>query len=275
MHFRYHESDHVLNIAYNILCGGTRLDDIAWLRHDVASRNGLDADLIPDPTTAGNFTRRFSETDMVTLMKSIHARRPKLWSRRGAEGLGPITYLDIDGTIAPTGVECQEGSDISYKGIWGNAPLILSVANTKEVLSVINPPGKGPSPRGAPRLCIGGDKDFSLTTYFDWWAERADFIFGMDNQVALRTRAEALSEEGWRRLARQPTDAFQTGATRELLQKKRAGTHGQRTRVTQPTPQLRGCGRVCVSARPVLPPVSRGSSSQEHQQDEKGECTGR
>ena len=27
-HLPYHESDHVLNIAYNLLCGGTRLEDL-------------------------------------------------------------------------------------------------------------------------------------------------------------------------------------------------------------------------------------------------------
>lgn len=149
VHLPYHESDHVLNIAYNVLCGGTRLEDIERLRHDVAYMNALDADLIPDPTTAGDFTRRFSEADVVTLMESINAIRPTLWSGRGAERLGPITYLDIDGTIAPTCGECKAGMDISYKGIWGYAPLILSVANTKEVLYVVNRPGHAPSHQGA------------------------------------------------------------------------------------------------------------------------------
>jgi hypothetical protein len=27
VHLPYHESDHVLNLAYNVLCGGTRLED--------------------------------------------------------------------------------------------------------------------------------------------------------------------------------------------------------------------------------------------------------
>jgi hypothetical protein len=33
VHLPYHESDHVLNIAYNVLCGGSRLEDIERLRH--------------------------------------------------------------------------------------------------------------------------------------------------------------------------------------------------------------------------------------------------
>jgi hypothetical protein len=53
VHLPYHESDHVLNLAYNVLCGGTRLEDIERLRHDTAYMNSVGADLIPDPTTAG------------------------------------------------------------------------------------------------------------------------------------------------------------------------------------------------------------------------------
>ncbi len=49
----------------------------------------------------------------------------------------------------------------------------------------------------AERTCLRGDTDFSLTAHFDRWAERADFIFGMDANVALRGRAEALDEASW------------------------------------------------------------------------------
>ena len=54
VHLPYHESDHVLNIAYNILCDGHCLEDLERLRNDEAY---LDAwrGRIPDPTTAGDF----------------------------------------------------------------------------------------------------------------------------------------------------------------------------------------------------------------------------
>jgi len=84
VHLPYHESDHVLNMAYNVACGGTRLEDIERLRHDTAYMNALGADLIPDPTTAGDFCRRFDEADVARLMEAINAVRPKLWAGRGA-----------------------------------------------------------------------------------------------------------------------------------------------------------------------------------------------
>ena len=110
----YHESDHVLNMAYNVACGGTRLEDIERLRHDTAYMNALGAKLIPDPTTAGDFCRRFGTEDVVVLMEAINAVRPQLWAGRGRDLLGPIAYVDIDGTIAPTCGEHKAGMDISY-----------------------------------------------------------------------------------------------------------------------------------------------------------------
>jgi hypothetical protein len=133
--------------------------------------------------------------------------------------LGPIAYLDVDGTIAPTSGKRKAGMSLSYKGVWGYAPLIVSLANTKEVLYVVNRPGNAPSHLDsagwidraiahvephAERICVRGDTDFSLTGNFDRWAERVDFLFGMDSSAALRTRAQALDESAWQRLERKP-----------------------------------------------------------------------
>lgn len=233
VHLPYHESDHVLNLAYNVLCGGTRLEDIERLRHDTAYMNALGADLIPDPTTAGDFCRRFTEADVHALMESINAVRPQLWRGRGRDLFGPIAYIDVDGTIAPTTGEQKAGMDVSYKGIWGYAPLIVSLANTKEVLYVVNRPGNMPSHTDAPpwidraiahvrpyapRVCVRGDTDFSLTRHFDRWAETADFLFGMDSTKALRSRAEALAAPCWQRLERAPKYETRTGQTRQRVQ---------------------------------------------------------
>jgi len=220
-------------MAYNVLCGGTRLEDIERLRHDTAYMNALGADLIPDPTTAGDFCRRFTAADVTELMEAINQIRPRLWAGRGRELLGPITYLDVDGTIVPTSGSRKQGMDMSYKGIWGYAPLIVSLANTREVLYLVNRPGNAPSHAGAAdwidkaielvdphtdRICLRGDTDFSLTGHFDKWAKRVDFILGMDSTAALRGRGEALDESAWQRLDRPAGHVSPTGTTRARRQ---------------------------------------------------------
>jgi len=71
LHLPYHESDHVLNLAYNALCGGTCLDDLELRRQDEGYLNALGALRIPDPTTAGDFCRRFRRSDLEDLQAAI------------------------------------------------------------------------------------------------------------------------------------------------------------------------------------------------------------
>jgi hypothetical protein len=102
VHLPYHESDHVLNITYNVLVGGQRLEDIEYQRQDATFLNALDAARLPDPTTAGDFTRRFDEDGISTLMDCINRSRTKLWNTRGRDLLREEALIDIDGTLAPT-----------------------------------------------------------------------------------------------------------------------------------------------------------------------------
>jgi len=113
----YHESDHVLNIAYNIIAGGHCLEDIELLRNDESWLNALGAEIIPDPTTAGDFLRRFDEGTITELMEIKNTIRKKIWQQQ------PKTFLrqavvNVDGTISPTDGQCKQGVDISYDGQW-------------------------------------------------------------------------------------------------------------------------------------------------------------
>ena len=67
VHVPYFESDHVLNLAYNVMTGGTCLEDIDRLRDDTSYTTSLGAERIPDPTTAGDFLRRFEASDIEAL----------------------------------------------------------------------------------------------------------------------------------------------------------------------------------------------------------------
>jgi hypothetical protein len=216
VHLPYHESDHVLNIAYNVLVGGQRLQDIELRRNDAVFLDALDAQRIPDPTTAGDFTRRFKENDILKLMIAINCARERVWAMF-PNFFRDWTYIDVDGMVVGTYGECKEGMDIAYNGIWGYHPLVISIANTKEVLYLVNRPGSDPSHFGSPvwidraislvakhakKICLRGDTDFSLTGYFDDWSQRVDFIFGMDARAGLIKLAQALPVTDWVRLER-------------------------------------------------------------------------
>ena len=73
LHLPYHESDHVLNLAYNALCDGRCLEDLELRRQDEAYLNLLGAARIPDPTTAGDFCRRFQPDNLQALQAAAPA----------------------------------------------------------------------------------------------------------------------------------------------------------------------------------------------------------
>ncbi|MDQ3766083.1 MAG: IS1380 family transposase [Actinomycetota bacterium] len=220
IHLPYHESDHVLNLAYNALCNGTCLDDIELRRNDIVFLDALGADRIPDPTTAGDFCRRFSAEDVETLQDVFDQIRVKVWQQQPPDFFAEAV-LDVDGTLVPTGASCKQGIDIAYDGTWGYHPLIVSLANTGEVLSIVNRPGNRPSHEGAAeqldlaillcrdagfrRIYLRGDTDFTQTKQLDAWdAEGVTFLFGIDAMPNLKTLAEGLPASGWAELQRPP-----------------------------------------------------------------------
>ncbi len=148
IHRPYHESDHVLNLAYNALCDGTRLEDVELRRNDEAFLDALGTERIPDPTTAGDFCRRFDEGDVRSLMRAADDARLNVWAQQPKKFFDRAT-IDLDGTLVVTTGECKVGMDISYKGTWGYHPLLVTLAETGEVLRVVNRSGNRPSHEGA------------------------------------------------------------------------------------------------------------------------------
>jgi hypothetical protein len=222
VHLPYHESDHVLNLAYNILAGGSCIEDLELLRNDEVYLDALGASRIPDPTTAGDFCRRFTCDDQVAgLMEAINRVRTKVWQRQ-PESFRDLAILDADGTIAPTYGECKQGMDIAYDGQWSYHPLVISLADTKEPLYLVNRPGNRPSHEqaaayfdkaidlvlgaGFKNVLLRGDTDFSQTAHLDRWDAKGNvtFLFGMDKNQALLLYAQTLEKSAWHRLTRPP-----------------------------------------------------------------------
>jgi hypothetical protein len=181
-HLPYFESDHVLNLTYNVLAGGQCLQDLELLRTDENCLDSLGAQRIPDPTTAGDFLRRFGSQDIDTLMRVINQKRVQVWQRQPAAFLEQA-IIEADGTLVGTTGECKQGMDLSYNGVWGYHPLIVSLANTQEPLFIVNRPASRPSYEGAAEyfdraaaLCreagfrhisFRGDTDFTQAAHLD------------------------------------------------------------------------------------------------------------
>src|SRR3989442_14890814 len=185
VHLPYHESDHVLGIAYNVLCGGTCLQDIEQRRQDEVYLDALGTQRIPDPTTTGDFCRRFDEAAIEAMQTAMNETRVRVWRTQPAAFFAEA-LIDADGTPAETTGQCKEGMDIAYTGGWGYHPLGGSLANTHEPLFFVNRSGNRPSAEGAAerfdqtrtlcqeagfrRITFRGDTDFSQTQHLDPWA---------------------------------------------------------------------------------------------------------
>jgi Transposase DDE domain group 1 len=226
-HLPYFESDHVLNIAFNLLAGGRRTEHLELRRTDEVYLDAIGAVRIPDPTTEGDFCRRFREADVLGLMEAINTARLRAYARQPAEFFA-AAIVDIDGTLVATDAECKQGVDIAYDGTWGYHPLVVTLADTGEPLYLADRSGDRPSHEGAHayidraiafcrragfrRIARRGDTDFSQTAHLDRWdaVEGVRSLFGMGINPALMALAQGLPAEAYSFLERPPKYAIRT-----------------------------------------------------------------
>ena len=217
-HKPYFESDHILNMAYNIICGGTCLEDIELLRNNISYMDAIGAGRIPDPTTAGDFLRRFEEEDIRKLMDVFNEANTIIWEKALNNENRKYCILDVDGKIQSTYGECKEGMDISYKGDWGFSTLAITEATTGAHLYVVNRPGNALSQEGSDKwidrsietvkttfdtVYLRGDSAFSLTWKFDEWNDqKVKFIFGYDAFPNLVKKADLLGKNAWEKFSK-------------------------------------------------------------------------
>jgi hypothetical protein len=153
-------------------------------------------------------------------MNAIDEARLNVWARQPEEFFDRAT-IDMDGTLVVTTGECKQGMDISYKGTWGYHPVVVSLAETGEVLRLVNRPGNRPSHEGAAaeadevialcrragfrKIVLRGDTAFSQSGKLDSWDEDdVTFYFGYKAMPNLEEIAENLPKSAWRKLLRPP-----------------------------------------------------------------------
>ena len=223
MHLPYDEADHILNIALNLLAGGTCLDHIEHRRNDEAYLDALGAERIPDPTTAGDFCRRFSLVELLLVMQAINRVRQTVW-RQQEESFFDCATIEADGTMVETAGEKKEGIGISYKGQWGYHPLVVTLAETQELLYIHNRPGNRVSEEdsaffydlaveqckkaGFRKIVLRGDTAFSSTEHLDRWDDSGvKFVLGYSAHQNLCKIADSLPKTAWKRLDRSSASA--------------------------------------------------------------------
>jgi DDE family transposase len=218
-HAPYCESDHVLALTYTLYADGTCLEDQGALQASEAVRRLVGACRIPDPTTAGDFLRRFkTAAEVEQLSAAIDEVQEQAWSKlprrvRRRRAQHELALVDLDGHIKPLYGEHKEGADFSYNGRWSYQPLVVSLAGSGECLRVVNQPGNARSSDGAaealravlPRVqrhfrnaLVRGDTDFDRADVFQEVIDaQAYFAIGgrvYPNRAAL---AQALPESAW------------------------------------------------------------------------------
>jgi hypothetical protein len=218
IHNPYFESDHILTMAYNILCGGTCLEDIERLRNDISFLDALGAKRIPAPTTAGDFLRRFKANDVIQLMNILNSLNKTIWNAT-VKKKSTDAILDIDDTIQMVYGEKKEGIALSYNGKWGFAPLVITEVNTGTHLYLVNRSGNKTFDSKVSdwidksietvkdnfkNIYIRGDSEFCLTEDFDKWNKIGNFFtFSYKCLNTLVYKALLLPGNKWRRLWRE------------------------------------------------------------------------
>jgi hypothetical protein len=254
-HAPYHESDHVLALAYTLYADGRCLEDQAVLQGSEAVRRLVGACRIPDPTTAGDFLRRFKTTQAVEQLSGvIDELQEAVWSKlparqRRQRKKHEWALVDLDGHVKPLYGVQKEGADFSYDGRWSYQPLVVSLGGSGECLKVVNQPGSARSSDAAaqalqevlPRVrrhfrgaLVRGDTDFDRSDIFNAvMAEKAYFAIGARLYPKRAALAERIAEEDWEPFVPRANRKPQSGSLRcgrtANYRRQKAAERGYRT----------------------------------------------
>lgn len=218
----YHESDHILTQAANLYVGGNCIEDLANLQNSEAVLRMMGACRLPDPTTGGDFLRRFDERNnrgsLEGLRRSIDQVQSEVWNSLGRRRKGRCkrqpAIIDVDGHIKKFFGVKKEGADFSYNGKWSHCVLTANLAGTGECLGLRHMPGnEKPKTQTAelldevlPRVnkhfsevLVRGDSEFETKSIRDACLRGgASFAF-VGNEVKNRPGiAESIEEKQWR-----------------------------------------------------------------------------
>ncbi|MCB0330899.1 MAG: IS1380 family transposase [Bdellovibrionales bacterium] len=214
----YRDSDHILTHVYNLFIGGSAIEDIGYLQGSEAVCRMLGTKRIPDPTTAGDFLRRFGHQELRDFQHVIDEIHLEVWRRAYGRKKQSIACVDLDSHIHGVYGEKKEGADFTYDKRYGYHPLIVSLSGTGEVLRAVNRPGNSYSSDGAveeveellpmlesrfQKILVRGDTAFAERELYDLLEENGHyFAICQSNHDLLQCIAEEAGEKEWKPLKR-------------------------------------------------------------------------
>jgi len=213
-HRPFHESDHVLTHVYNLFVGGSAIEDIADLQQSEPVRRILGASRIPDPTTSGDFLRRFDAAAVAELDRAIDEIHVRAWRSAYGKRRRKRGVVDLDSHVRHVYGDQKEGADFTYKGGFGYHPLVISLAETQECLRLVNRPGNAPSAEGAAAhlqglvtllksrfktVLVRGDSAFARQDLFDVCDEHGlHFAMVSPAHTNFEELSDSIEERRWR-----------------------------------------------------------------------------
>ncbi len=212
---------------------------MANLQQSEAVLRMLGACRLPDPTTGGDFLRRFDDEVYPGSLRDLRAAGDEIqnraWKkikkrRKRRKGLEAWTMVDVDGHWEET-TGVQKEADFDRKGRWGYLPLAVTLGGTQEVLALRNRIGIQRSSTGAAEILRGAlrrvkshlgkkvlaraDSDFDLAGMRRVCEEEGSHFAFVGREFSNRPGiAESIPERNWK--------PFRTRAARMEAERKKA-----------------------------------------------------
>ncbi len=208
----YPESEHILALAANAFVGGDYLEDLEALREDEAIQRVIGRESLPDPTTAGDFCRRFTLGHLLQLNRAFGVIEQRVYERRSE-----IRHwtIDVDAKVHEVYGEKKQGAARSYNGIYSLQPMYGFVDETDELIhselrSGNTHPGAGGRGflRRLKRKIPACTKGVYLRSDSALYAQEVvefcegegwSFTITADQTAPLMKQVEALPESAWQR----------------------------------------------------------------------------
>jgi hypothetical protein len=251
----YHESDHILNVVYNFLCGGETLCDLERLQNDRAFRKVIGAESIPDPTTAGDFLVRFQDASLKVFQHVLDNIQDRAFSAL-EERRKELATIESDSTILEVFGRKKEGADYAYDRTWSYNGFFFTLAETGDILFSDLRSGNTYSSAGAkeqlPLIIERLQKYFRKLRYradsafYDkeivWGCEKGkvEFFITADQTAPLMRQVMQIPEEEWKRFKKAEKQGEKSGKKR----KKRKDVKKEISIRRKPDTKLKGESQV-------------------------------